>query len=79
MTDNYNAEWKGQQIFNQPQVVLEETGFYHVDFHGCWHKVKVVATTGFLGGPRTDKQIGDEFYMIGEYPEKHYFPIKFSP
>jgi len=77
--DKYNEAWKGVQIFNQPGIVLEETGFYHVDFYGCWHKVVVVALTGFIDGPKTDKAIGDEFYMIGEYPEKHYFPIQLTP
>ena len=79
MADNYTDQWAGEQIFNQPQVVLEDTGFYHVDFYGCWHLLTVIAVTAWLGGPRTEHAIGDEFYMIGQYPEEHYFPVKLTP
>lgn len=62
--DKHSKEYEGQTITNQPNCTLKDTGHYHCDINGCWHKVEVVAG---LCDDRFD--IGAQFYMIGNYPQ----------
>ena len=51
---------EGRKIDNLPPPNHgTQTGYYEIDFYGCWWEVK-----------RVDDS---RFWMIGEYPESWYF------
>ena len=60
-TDEYTEEFDGDKITNQPDCTLEDTGFYHTNHYGCWHRVTVISG---------EHELGKTFYMIGEYPNE---------
>ena len=75
MKDNYTKEFANQPITNQPGWTGRDTGRYHINWHGCWHKVEVVSGVSgcfaYLLDSDPRKKNIRHIYMIGEYPNNH--------
>lgn len=63
--DLFTKEFAEQKLKDMPGWIGKDTGYYHINHYGCWHKVEVIS--GETAGAH-NAQPGDHIYMIGEYP-----------
>ena len=71
--DKFTKEFKNDIIDNQPGYIAIDTGYYHTNYYGCWHKVRVTKIIDTLEHNVLlyELNVDTELYIIGEYPDNY--------